>query len=140
MRRSEGFPAKAVSRDPSQVAHKIRMAVPHEDYSTTRAKPDAETIRPRMTKPGPGSASNVILESLSADNDAAKDEMGQIRQAKGALQIRKRELEAQAKNRKKRIQELNAPKSERLSSIASSMLLGSALTFGVTMIMSAIIN
>ena len=143
MRQVEGFPStKIVPQEPNQVVevYTILRAVPYEDDSMTHAKPDTETIGPPMTKPGPGPASNKVLESLSADNDAAKDEMGQIRRVKEALKSREKELEAQAKDRKKRIQELNAPKSERTSSITSKLVLGSVLGFGATMIMFVIGN
>ena len=141
MRQAEGFPStKIVPQEPIQVieVYTILRAVPYEDDSMTHAKPDTETIGPPMTKPGPGPASNIVLESLSADNDAAKDEMDQIKRVKEALKSREKELEAQAKDRKKRIQELNAPKSERTSSIASRLVLGSVLGFGATMIIFVI--
>lgn len=140
-RQAEVFPStKVVPQDPNQVIgmNEMPRTVPHEDDSMTHARPDTKPIGPSMTKAGRGPASNVVLESLSADNNAAKDEMGQIRLAKKALEGRKKELEAQAKDRKKLIQELNASKSGGISSIASGMLLGSALAFGVTMIRSAI--
>ena len=81
-------------------------------------------------------------QGQSADNDAAKDDASRIRGIKEAPKSREKELEAQtkAKDQKKRIQELNEPKSERVSSVASSMLFGSALAFGVTMIMSVVEN
>ena len=56
-----------------------------------------------------------------------------------APKSREKELDAQALDRKERIQELNTPKSEGISS-ASKVLLGSALGVGVTMIMSVIEN
>ena len=93
-----------------------------------------------LDKPYARKVGGLCLETLSADKDAAKDEMGQIRRMKEALQSREKELEVEAMDRKKRIQELNAPKSEPISSIASKMLLGSAVAFGATMIMSVIGN
>ena len=83
---------------------------------------------------------DVCLETLSADNDAAKDEIGQLRRVKEALQSRLKVLEVEAMDRMKRLQELNAPKSEPISSVGSKMLLGSALAFGATMIMSVVGN
>ena len=124
--------------------HQISRTLPHENDAKTRAKPDTETTGPLITKPGPGPEFNLVLESLSAENDAAKDKLGRIRLAKEVLKSREKELEAQVKDRKKRIQEFHAPKSEGSSSFASSMLLGSALTIGVTigvtMIMSSLGN
>ena len=125
----------------ARTSYKIAMSVPHENDPMTHAKPDTETTGPLITKLGPGPEFNVFLETLSAENDAAKDEIDQITRTKGALRSREKELEAQAKDRKKRVHEFNAPKSGRISSFASSMLLGSALTLGaVTMIMSAVGN
>ena len=69
----------------------------------------------------------AILETLSAERDATSEEMNQIKQAKEALTSREKGLEAESKDRKKRIQELNAPKSDPIW----PMLFGSALTFGV---------
>ena len=143
MRQAQVFPsANVVPQDSNRVieVYKIIRAVGHEDDSIAHAKLDTETIGSPMTKPGPGPASDVVLESLSADSDAAMDEMGQIRRVKEALESREKELEAQVKDRKKRIQELSAPTSEQTSSIASRLLLGSALGFGATMIMSVIGN
>ena len=91
-------------------------------------------------KPYARKVGGLCLETLSADKDAAKDEMGQIRRMKEALQSREKELEVEAMDRKKRIQKLNAPKSEPISSVPSKMLLGSAVAFGVTMLMSVIGN
>lgn len=139
-RQAEMVPAKIVPQDPKQVIEvcEILMTVMHEDDSTSHAQPDPETIRPPMTETGPGPAPNAVLESLSADTDAAKDEMDQIRRTQQALKSREKELEAQAKDRKKRIQELNTPKSGGISSVASNVVLGSALGFGFMMIMSMI--
>ena len=135
MRQAEVFPsAKVVPQDSNRVVevYKIFRTAPYEDDSMAHAKLDTETIGSRMT--------NAVLESLSADNDAAMDKMGQIRRVKEALKSREKELEAQVKDRKKRIQELSAPTSEGTSSIASRLVLGSALGFGITIIMSVIGN
>ncbi|CAF9941659.1 hypothetical protein IMSHALPRED_002838 [Imshaugia aleurites] len=133
---------KVVPQVPSQgiEVNETPKTEPHHDDSMAHTKPDSTNTGPPRTKPEPSPAPNQILESLSADNDAAKEEMGQIKRAKEALKSRERELEAQAKDRKKRTQELNAPKPERIWSIASGMLLGSVLAFGVTMMMSIVGN
>ena len=90
----------------------------------------------QTTKRAPSTASNVVLESLSAENDATNEEMSQIKRAKEALKSREKELKAQGKDWKKRMQELNTPKSDQITPIASGMLLGSVLAFGVSMMVS----
>ena len=110
--------------------------LPHQDDSMVRTKPDTKVTGPPTTKRAPSTASNVVLESLSAENDATNEEMSQIKRAKEALKSREKELKAQGKDWKKRMQELNTPKSDQITPVASGMLLGSVLAFGVSMMMS----
>lgn len=136
MRQSEKSPsANVVPQVPSQglKVNETPRTVPHQDDSTAHTKPDTETTGLPRTKTRPSPASNAILESLIADDDATNEEIGQIQRAKEALKSRERELEAQGKERKKRMQELNAPKSDQTWPIARGMVFGSALAFGVTM-------
>ena len=66
---------------------------PHPDDSTARTEPDAKIPGPPRTKTGRSPTSNETLESLSADKEAAKEEIGQIKRAKEALKSREEELE-----------------------------------------------
>ncbi|KAF6232425.1 hypothetical protein HO173_009304 [Letharia columbiana] len=141
MEQAEMFPsANLVAQVPSQgpEMNETPRTVRHRENSMAHTKPDTRTTGPPRMKTGSSPASHVVLRSLSADYDAACEEMGQIKRAKEALETRERELEAQDNDRKERVQELNAPKSDQMSSIASGMLLGSALAFGVTMMMSVV--
>lgn len=72
-------------------------------------------------------APTVVLETLSAEKDATNEEICRIKQAKEALTSREKELEAKSKDRKRRIQQLNAPKSDPIWPV----LLGSALAFAM---------
>ena len=139
VRQAEMLPsANVVPQVPSQglEMNETPRNLPHQDDSMTHTKADTKLTAPPTTMRGPSPASNIVLESLSAENDATNEEMCQIKRVKEALKSRERELEAQGKDRKKRIQELNAPKSDQISHMASGMLLGSALTFGVKWMMS----
>lgn len=180
---TEGFPsAKVMPQVPSHgfEVNEAAGTVPHHDDSIAHPEPDRKPTGPPSTQTQPRPASDVTLESLSAEKDATNEEMGQIKRAKEALKRREKELEAQGKNRKKRMQELDSPKlnrsaatnkergqikraeeapksrerelktqgkdrekriqeldsprSDQILPIASGMLLGSALAFGVTMI------
>ena len=130
--------ANVIPQVPSQrpEAHEKPRTVPQKDDSMAHTKRDIKSSEPPRTKTGPSPVSNADLESLFAENNAKDEEMGQIKQAKDALKSRERELEARGKERKKRVQELNAPKPDQIGSIASGILLGSALAFGATMLMS----
>lgn len=141
MEQAEMFPsANLVAQVPSQgpEMNETPRTVRHRENSMAHTKPDTRTTGPPRMKTGSSPASHVVLKSLSADYDAACEEMGQIKRAKEALETRERELEAQDNDRKERVQELTAPKSDQMSSIASGMLLGSALAFGVTVMMSVV--
>ncbi len=193
-RHTEDFTsAKNVPQVPSHglEVHEAPGTLPHHDDSIAHPEPNRKTTGPPSTQTEPSPASDVTLKSLSADNDATNEEMGQIKRAKEALKRCEKELEAQGKDRqgkdrKKRIQELNSPKSnhraatneergqikraeeapksrerkpetqgksrekrmqeldsprsDQILPIASGMLLGSALAFGVTMMISVVRN
>lgn len=130
--------ANVIPQVPSQrlEAHEKPRTVPQKDDSMAHTKRDIKSSEPPRTKTGPSPVSNADIESLFEENNAKIEEMGQIKQAQEALKSRERESEARDKERKKRVQELNAPKPDQIGSIASGMLLGSALAFGATMVMS----
>lgn len=112
-------------------ANKVPKSLPRQDESTPNTKPDTNIFKPPKTKTGQAPASTVVLEALAAERDAINLEMSQIKQAKEALTSREKELEAKSKDRKNRIQELNAPKSGPIWPVVQGMLFGSALAFGV---------
>lgn len=110
---------------------KTPESLPRQDKSTAHTKPDTTLFESSTMKTRPTPASSVVLKTLSAEGDAKNEEMNQIKQAKEALKSRERELEAQVKNQKKRIQEFNAPKSDRTWPVVQGVLVGSALALGV---------
>ena len=112
-------------------------SVPPQDDSVSSTIRHTKMTGPSRMKTKPDTHSSVLFESLSAEKDATNEEMSQIKRAKEALHSRERELEAQSKERKKGIQELNAPKSEPMWPTLSGAILGSALSAGVMMIISA---
>ena len=79
-----------------------------------KSLPSQDKSRPKTpkTKRAQTPASTVVLETLSADTDATNEELSQIKQAKEILTSREKGLQARSKDRKRRIQELNAPKSD----------------------------
>ena len=112
-------------------ANETPKSVPHRYDAKTHAGPPTEYTGLQLTKPALLRASNnLALESLSADKDATKEEMSQINRAKEALKHREKELEIKDKERKKRIQQVNAPKSDQGWSVFKGMLVGSAIALG----------
>lgn len=112
-------------------ADQISKSLPLQDKCTSYTKPDTNSSKTPITNTRQTSASTVVLETLSAERCATKEEMSQIKQAKEALTSREKELETKTNDRKKRIQELNAPKSDQTWPVVQGMLFGSALAIGV---------
>ncbi|CAD6583171.1 MAG: hypothetical protein ASARMPRED_001249 [Alectoria sarmentosa] len=134
---------KIKALDKKELAH-LRQRVMVLEGKLETQEASIETVRAREspheavnTGSLPDETHTKTVDDLDSDPNLlfVNEEMGLIKRAIEALKSRERELEAQVKDGKKRIQELNAPKSNHVSSIAC-MLLGSALAFGVTMVMS----
>ena len=112
-------------------ANDAPKSVPHQNHLIFKCQPKTEYTGLQLSKPALVQASNnLALESLSADKDTTQEEMKQIKRAKETLKHREKELEVKDKERKKRIQQLNAPKSDQGWSIVKGILVGSALAFG----------
>ena len=115
---------------------------------TDRARESPVGILPNKTHMGTidGRYSGTAdLDSPKSNHSAAtREEMGRIKRAEETPKSRERELETQRKDREKRIQELilefESRKSDRILRIASGMLLGSALAYGVTKMISVVRN
>ena len=101
--------------------------VPEQNRLNLRPKPAARASGPPETTTAPTPASESRLEDLAAEMHSSNEETRMIGLAKEALRSRERELLARGKERKRRIQEVNRPRSENIWPVAKGMLVGSAL-------------
>ncbi len=101
--------------------------MPEQNTLNIHPEPAARATGPPETTTAPTPASETRLEDLAAEIHASNEETRMIGLAREALKSRERALQAQGKERKRRIQEVNRPRSENIWPVVKGMLVGSAL-------------